>query len=144
MTWIFRDRDLESRDASQQEFVTCEMSKCQNAKTPFGVGRGHMVTLRKMEEGASATKLHFGASDTGTWSIKNSSPQERRSAEMRNRKSALWISARSPLVVTWSRAGEQSYRSQALFQELVTWRVETTHHRISEMRKCEIRFWCRL
>jgi hypothetical protein len=57
-----------------------------------------------MEEGASATKLHFGALDTGTWSIKNSSPQECRSAEMRNRETALWISARSPLVVTLSKS----------------------------------------
>jgi hypothetical protein len=31
----FGDHDLESQDASQQEFATCEMSKCENVKTPL-------------------------------------------------------------------------------------------------------------
>jgi hypothetical protein len=28
----FEDHDLESRDASQQEFTTCEISKCQHVE----------------------------------------------------------------------------------------------------------------
>jgi hypothetical protein len=31
----FGDRDLESRDVSQQEFATCEIAKCRNAKNTF-------------------------------------------------------------------------------------------------------------
>jgi hypothetical protein len=47
----FRDRDLESRDALQQEFATCEMPKCRNAeKTPFGVGCGHRQWSCEREE----------------------------------------------------------------------------------------------
>jgi hypothetical protein len=93
--------------------------------------------------GASATKLHFGASDTGTWSIKNSSPQERRSAEKRNRESTIWISARSPLVVTWSKSCREKLEAASSFfgvSEIATWRVEMPHNRIAEMPKCETRF----
>jgi hypothetical protein len=33
LIWIhFGDRDLESRDASQQEFTTCEIANCRNKK----------------------------------------------------------------------------------------------------------------
>jgi hypothetical protein len=40
----------------------------RNVKTPFGVGCGHNHWSHrwKMEEGASATKLHFGVSGIGT------------------------------------------------------------------------------
>jgi hypothetical protein len=58
-TWSFGDRDLESRDASQQEFATCEIPKCRNAKTPFGVGCGHRLRphVKGKVKGAKGIRL---------------------------------------------------------------------------------------
>jgi hypothetical protein len=88
--------------------------------------------------GDSETKLHFEASDTVTWSIKNSSPQECRSAENRNRERTIWISARSPLVVTWSKSCRENLEVASSFfkvSEIVTWRFEMPDNRIFEMMK---------
>jgi hypothetical protein len=56
----FGDHDLESQDALQQEFTTYEMPKCQNAKTPFGVGCGHRPRLhvKGKVKGAKGTMLN--------------------------------------------------------------------------------------
>jgi hypothetical protein len=56
----FRDHNLESRDASQQEFATCEMPKCRNVKTPFGVGCGHRLRprVKGKVKGARGTTLN--------------------------------------------------------------------------------------
>jgi hypothetical protein len=89
--------------------------------------------------GASATKLHFGASDIGTWSIKNSSPQECRNVKKKNRESTIWISAQSPLVVTWSKSCRENLEATSSFfgvSEIATWRVEKPHNRIVKLLKC--------
>jgi hypothetical protein len=58
-----------------------EMPKC---KTPFGsaYGHNHWSHRWKMEEGASADKLHFGVSGIGTWRVMKSSPRGSRNAEV--------------------------------------------------------------
>jgi hypothetical protein len=55
----FRDRNLESRDASQQDCRIAKMTKCE---TRFGsaCGHSHWSHRKKMEEGSSASKLNFG------------------------------------------------------------------------------------
>jgi hypothetical protein len=61
----FKDRDLESREASQQDCRIAEMPKCE---THFGsaCGHSHWSHRRKMEEGTTATKLNFGVSGIDT------------------------------------------------------------------------------
>jgi hypothetical protein len=86
--------------------------------------------------GASVTNLHFGASDTGTWSIKNSSPQEHQSAKKRNHERNIWIRTRSPLVVTWLKSCREKIEATSSISEITTWRFEMPHNRISELPKC--------
>jgi hypothetical protein len=49
--------------------LTTGLSKC---KTRYGsaCGHSHWSHRRKMEEGASADKLHFGVSEIATWRVK--------------------------------------------------------------------------
>jgi hypothetical protein len=78
------------------------------------------------------------------WSIKKSSHQGCRNAELRNRESALWISARSLMVVTSSKSCRENIEVTSSFfgvSEIATWRVEMPHNRIAEMRNT---FWLSL
>jgi hypothetical protein len=77
----FGDRDLESREASQQD---CRIAEMRNVKHVLAqpVVTSHWSHRRKMEEGASADKLHFGVSGIGTWRVTKSSPRGSRNAEV--------------------------------------------------------------
>jgi hypothetical protein len=60
-----------------------EMPKC---KTCFGsaCGQNHWSHWRKIEEGSSADKLHFGVSGIGTWRVTKYLPWGSQNAEARN------------------------------------------------------------
>jgi hypothetical protein len=79
----FRYRDMERQETLPWECRNPEMPKCE---TRFGsiCGRSHWSHRRKMKEGASSDKLHFGVSGIGTWSVMKSLPRGSRNAEVRN------------------------------------------------------------
>jgi hypothetical protein len=62
-----------------------EMSKCE---TCFGsaCSHSHWSHRQKMEEGASADKIHFGVSGIGTWRVTKFLPRESRNSKVRNGK----------------------------------------------------------
>jgi hypothetical protein len=123
----FGVRDLECRNTSSQ--------KCRNAflNNVVVTVSGH-ICGRWRKELVQPSSISVIA----TWSVET---LHHRNVEMRNCESTLWISAWSLPVVTSSKSCREELEETSSISEFGTWRVETTLHKIPEMRnaKCVFR-----
>jgi hypothetical protein len=146
---------VKSRDSSSQEFQSAEMRNAKNPETGTSTGVSDTGSWRSQESRLFITGVpkcetpkilkqahrpEFRILGVGGVKSRDSSSQESQRAEMKNYESNVWISALSPSVVTSSKSCREELEETSSISEVGTWRVETTHHRIPEMRNVKCMF----
>ena len=84
---------------------------------------------------------HWSGSISGivTWSVQTLLHRNVEMSKCRNVKNTFWCRLWSPSVVMWEGGTTTNLIS---FLIIVTWRVETLHHRNAEMLKCRnVKWW---